>query len=35
MDILNGGFGEKGANINVAVDLINLYKQTDIEIEFN
>lgn len=33
--ILNGGFGEKGANINVAVDLINLYKQTDIEIEFN
>lgn len=33
--ILNGGFGEKGANINVAVDIINLYKQHDIEIEFN
>jgi S1-C subfamily serine protease len=32
--ILNGGFGHEGANINVAVDIIQLYKQNNIEIEF-
>lgn len=33
--ILNGGFGHEGANINVALDIIQLYKQNDIAIEFN
>lgn len=32
--ILNGGFGQEGANINVATDIRELFKQNDIEIDF-
>ncbi|GEM_PF-5509027 len=32
--VLKGGFGAEGANINVATDIRTLFKQNDIEIEF-
>ena len=32
--VLKGGYGQEGANLNVATDILLLFKQKDIEIEF-